>query len=89
VKLPAAARKASVTFLQTLAETFAQALGQTFAKARPSPRKENGNLLFLHELHEVAGAKEAAYRERWMPALALRDQWRSKLLRTSAWSPWH
>jgi hypothetical protein len=50
-------------------------------------------VLFLHELHEVAGAKEAAfeaaYRERWMPALALRDQWRSKLLRTSAWSPWH
>jgi hypothetical protein len=87
VKLPAVARKASVTFLQTLAETFAQALGQTFA------RKENGNVLFLHELHEVAGAKEAAfeaaYRERWMPALALRDQWRSKLLRTSAWSPWH
>ena len=34
-------------------------------------------MLFLHELHEVAGAKEAAfeaaYRERWMPALAEND----------------
>jgi hypothetical protein len=51
-------------------------------------------LLFLHEIHEVVGAREDAFedaiRRSWThAALDLRDRWQSKLLRTARWSAWH
>jgi hypothetical protein len=51
-------------------------------------------VLFIHETHQVKGAHEdefeAAFRDDgtyMADALTYRDQWESRLLRTSAWSP--
>jgi len=52
-------------------------------------------MLFLHEvLGSQEEAFEAAFRDRLLPALAgtddalaVRDRWESKLLRTARWSP--